>query len=963
MYNERNFSAVFKQSVLTNSSRSSVLQLHDQPKTPADLDNRRKARRPSPGVAARFQALRFGKESIKSETRPHKNEKVGRIPENKIKNLDKRHRANSEVSCIPKDRSQGGSPHEVTKRISDGNSRDITAFNSVETESQKDIAVSSQALSSMVPSEQVSIESQLSKLTALSSSNVASEYSNTLNTPTGNFQSINQVVPSPLKHVLSDTDKPDRKMSEDLPSFNPYGLQRSGSIYTISRASFTSQLAQLTSLQLPDAESLSSKISALPTARVASKALSRATEQIRSWIMKAFQVIAGLIDEDDVEWAAAGGRVGLGEVDKAISRFEKLIEVYVSAIELLQSRTDISEIPAEEHNNIISQVEIILAEWAKIKNTLKEVKNSVEIAMEWEELWDTVLGDIGIEMDILRKLVFEMEEKRHKSVMRDDQDAIELSELGTIVEETLPYKLDIKSNRSTFSKNSPIMQRLPEQLEVTYDDTKLLALFARMQPLRASLDFFPMRLSAFLSRVGKNFPTACKELEARFMELETNWKTLEKDAESLRKELGEDRWVLVFKVAGRQAQNMYSSIERSFVKLREVVENGTCMENSIALCKRYEKKKEFYGPAIEQVLSIIDKGVKDRLTVNGEILRLHWDFQHKWETLKNQMNEFDKNLENIQAEEINRHQDSISKVNLSENIKNGYLHDTPRSSPASSVVVSSHKGNLDLTTPGICQSKIMSKLPQANGKRTSSLPVSIARYRRSISSSFSTIGSSFGSHSSPKQGFMTPSPSHVTKTSQSSNSDGRPRWNNSTKVQEGSIGHVYKSTSYTTPSPHSVSKQFVKNANRLSTESKTSTQPSKSQGDDFLSTPDITLSRTANSRISFRDRLSERVFTGGRSSQGHIKPSPSQPRLRSLVSLSTLHVSSKSRIPPPENGIINSTPSKPSRSVSSLGSNPRMSLLPLPKRRQVSGPACNSPRMLSSENLTNRSIERKPFRA
>ena len=45
--------------------------------------------------------------------------------------------------------------------------------------------------------------------------------------------------------------------------------------------------------------------------------------------------------EDDVGWAAAGGREGLGELDAAIGKFEGLIGGYVTAIEDLQGRTDI----------------------------------------------------------------------------------------------------------------------------------------------------------------------------------------------------------------------------------------------------------------------------------------------------------------------------------------------------------------------------------------------------------------------------------------------------------------------------------------------------------------------------------------------------------------------------------------------------------------------------------------------
>lgn len=145
-----------------------------------------------------------------------------------------------------------------------------------------------------------------------------------------------------------------------------------------------------------------------------------------------------------------------------------------------------------------------------------------------------------------------------------------------------------------------------------------------MQLLRASLDFLPMPLTAFHKRAEDIFPTAREELEARRDGLEESWKTLEKDAESLRQELGEDSWVLVFRSAGRQASKMYESVGDHSKSSQ--YQNWPAVGQKIG---NYESKKIHYGPSIERVLSIIDKGVKDRLTINGDIVRLHSDMQKR----------------------------------------------------------------------------------------------------------------------------------------------------------------------------------------------------------------------------------------------------------------------------------------------------------------------------------------------
>ncbi|TKA21821.1 hypothetical protein B0A50_08583 [Salinomyces thailandicus] len=523
--------------------------------------------------------------------------------------------------------------------------------------------------------------------------------------------------------------------------FYSSGLSRAGSIYTLSRVSFTGQLSQLTGMRLPDANSLAKRISSIPTSQEAAKALSDASDQIRMWIGKAGEVLGGLDAEDDVEWAAAGGRDGIVEVDNAITRFDKLIQVYVVSIERLQERKDVSDLSPEDLMASVSKMEKIITSWRKVKQTLKDVKEQVEVALEFEELWNTVLGEIGGEMEALNRLVFEMEEQRHEGAhsLLNGQHSIDLNELETIVEERPGRGQAPQSNRFSlplFSPTSPVQPSLSQEAR---EDSSLLALFARMQPMRASLDFLPMRLSVFHCRGNPLFPTACLDLEQRRDQLEAQWKKLEADAESLRRELGEDKWVLVFRNAGRQALKMCDSIVRSYTKLREAIDLDEQHINAPAYAKKvenYEAKKLHYGPAIERVLAIIDRGVLDRLTVNGEILRLQSDMKRRWQGLQVDMSDMDHALEDNASEGRREKQlrDSVSTVMSSERSTASSLVDTPGSSPASSIVETSRKSSFQGSrTP----------TPLVNGKtRQASYgkpPVNAARSGSRITSSGSFI--------------------------------------------------------------------------------------------------------------------------------------------------------------------------------------------------------------------------------
>ncbi|KAL2011986.1 hypothetical protein VTN00DRAFT_4704 [Thermoascus crustaceus] len=594
-------------------------------------------------------------------------------------------------------------------------------------------------------------------------------------------------------------------------SSNPLGLHRTESIYSFSRASFSSQLSQLTSITLPQPSTLEASITAIPNAPAAVKALTGAAEQIKIWINKASDVLGGLDAENDVEWAAAAGREGLDDVDKAVTTFESLVNVYVRAIENVQLREDIGNVSGDSLKDIVVQMESILKRWAQVRSQLKGVKEQVELAMEWEELWSNVLGDVSLEVDSLSRLIFEMEEKRHMTMTAEPgtehTNGLDINELETIVEESPGNERTPSNKRFSFPAfaegsliGGPVSSKTPQ------DDlnSSLMALFARMQPLRASLDFLPMRLSMFQSRAENIFPSACEELEDRRNRLEKSYKKLETDAEALRKELGEDRWILVFRNAGRQAEKMFESVERSISKLQEALDTGAHIHNQAGLAKRiesFEAKKVHYTPAIERVVSIIQKGVNDRLTVNGEVLRLLSDMESRLDALRASMKVMDGLLEDLNLNASQQLRDSISSIITMDSPATGSAVDTPGSSPASSVIMSGN-GMKSVSTPSAASrrgSSVGSSAATSKTKRYSSLPQPVSTFSSKRASSI------------PRSSVTSPTRSSLTPTAASrmpprgpspAPKNNKPRWNSSTNTNDLDVGHRFKPISATTPSPH-----------------------------------------------------------------------------------------------------------------------------------------------------------------
>ncbi|CEL05465.1 hypothetical protein ASPCAL06583 [Aspergillus calidoustus] len=607
----------------------------------------------------------------------------------------------------------------------------------------------------------------------------------------------NDAPPPPPK----DSPPPQSSASSQSQSyFNPRGLQRTESIYSFSRASFSNQIQQLTSITLPQPSSLAASIASISNAPNAVKALSGASEQIQIWIRKASDVLSGLDAEDDVEWAAAGGRDGLDGVDKAITKFESLVNVYVKAIEAVQLRDDIANVSTDSLETIVAQMDAILRSWAQIKSRLRNIKEQVELAMEWEELWSSVLGEVGKEIDNLDRLIFDMEEKRHFNLSSEEHTGMDINELETIVEET-PSSGTRNRRSSVGSLFTPPSAMAPPMIQTPQNDTKhteLIGLFARLQPLRASLDFLPMRLSMFQSRAERIFPSACAELEDRRDRLEKGYQAVEADAEALQKELIEDRWIIVFRNAGSQAQKMFESVERSILKLQEGLETGMHLHNPSGLTKRiesYEAKKQHYIPAIERVVSIIQKGVNDRLTVNGEIIRLLQKMSNKVDALKASVKVMDSSLEDVQHLRTQHMRDSISSILTMDSPATGSVVDTPGSSPASSIVMTPANKPRALGSSSRRGSSVGSNArAPLSGRRVSGLP----QPSSTLTGRKSSIPRTSLTAPSPKpNGLTTPTPA-TRKSSRPVLSPAmlnRPRWNGSVNTHDLEVGHVHKNLS------------------------------------------------------------------------------------------------------------------------------------------------------------------------
>src|SRR5271170_1870556 len=272
--------------------------------------------------------------------------------------------------------------------------------------------------------------------------------------------------------MAESTSSPPHHFKNGL--FRKSHLGRSDSLVSLARAPFSVQLHRLTSLSLPSPESLHTRILDAENPSESLTRLRNIATDVQKWINTASTVLGQLDADDDVEWAARG-KDSLAKVENAATRFGEIVEMFLDAATVLSARSD--DQIKEQVKELISIMDNVTHGWSGVRELLGGLKEQVALSTEWMEIRE-ILDDISSELDACSNMVFELEELRHitlNSNRTNNQNSQPAS----------PTELDRLS--SILEDNTPSSPANPHQ-------SALLRLSARIQPLRASLDFLKPRL-------------------------------------------------------------------------------------------------------------------------------------------------------------------------------------------------------------------------------------------------------------------------------------------------------------------------------------------------------------------------------------------------------------------------------------------------------------------------------------
>ncbi|CCG84033.1 protein of unknown function [Taphrina deformans PYCC 5710] len=265
------------------------------------------------------------------------------------------------------------------------------------------------------------------------------------------------------------------------------------------------------------------------------------------------------------------------------------------------------------HNSNLSET------WRKVEQLSRVLTLHASTSSDWIDCQRS-LDAVQMEEKDIAAMIFMMEEQRHTALQ---VPCVELDVLTTILE-------DLPEGENTGTPGKKVRDDGLSQWERTLSET-VMKLTSKLSPLRASISMFAPRLESFAARAQEQFPSAVIALRTRYAQLSTGFQSLTDDFKRLKDELNEDKWLAVFRQVNKQATEMMNSLQRTFKSLEATPFHSI---EAARLMSNFDLKTEHYGNAIPAVMSVMHRGVQDRLTLNGEILRGYDLLMIRWKQMK-----------------------------------------------------------------------------------------------------------------------------------------------------------------------------------------------------------------------------------------------------------------------------------------------------------------------------------------
>ncbi|KAK9481172.1 hypothetical protein V1514DRAFT_323142 [Lipomyces japonicus] len=318
-----------------------------------------------------------------------------------------------------------------------------------------------------------------------------------------------------------------------------------------------------------------------------------------------------LHSQGDVQWAAEGADV-LSNLEEKYKLLKEDFDIGL--------QTDDTDLLM-----VIRQIQVMTM---SIGSALRKIRQEVDIALEWSELHSMTFLDLEREMMECKEIVDDIRKQsiEFSSVTAPSEEVDIDGLLKSLQQSPMPGYGKLVSLNEQDKKQNALLFKLSQKL----------------QPLKASLSFLDIRIDDFRPKLEKYFPNVLSEVIEEKEQIENLWAKLFADTESIKRQLGEERWSSTLKDAVVKARKLISRLKLS---INDAAGKGVHINGSPAPrghYKKYESSANELIPEIQKIFSLLKRSQDNRIVADASIHRDYVHLSSFWNDVEDEIKRMDR---------------------------------------------------------------------------------------------------------------------------------------------------------------------------------------------------------------------------------------------------------------------------------------------------------------------------------
>ncbi|CDR44738.1 CYFA0S15e02124g1_1 [Cyberlindnera fabianii] len=284
----------------------------------------------------------------------------------------------------------------------------------------------------------------------------------------------------------------------------------------------------------------------------------------------------------DVEWISEG-KNKFYEINRNVESIDSIV---LQALNLLEANLDEEKMP---ETTVFDKLDTLSEASLEIKKShLIPLKTKIDVSVEYNDIYNLTMNSINTELENCLKKCFKIHEKRFSSPVRHAP----AFSLEILTKKLLQQRTQLRL---------PLLNEIDNELYREYLDLKHV-----VDPLKASLNFIPLRIEDFRKRYAMTNVVDSQKMEDKYEALVKEMNYLQNEVNDLKYELVDKRWSEIFSYLNTEMSFLITNVEK------EVSKMGGLDDNSVFKSQVFKRLK-YTTDIVENTFIVINQAIDENL--------------------------------------------------------------------------------------------------------------------------------------------------------------------------------------------------------------------------------------------------------------------------------------------------------------------------------------------------------------